>query len=687
MEPRPANKRDRPLSSCFDSPAAHKWSDRPFVPSSPTKGVPDFAEADEEETDFFASPVRRRKPFRNITTLVNSWENSVRSKLMSAKMPFLSRSSTLEGAQMKSGQKTQTQTASQTQTHSASHTESCPSTHHSPYSQLAHSPSPLHTLTRQSPQHTQTHSSQPAHKHIAVPPPPATIRRIHSMCQTSRERETCARDNNSHLASTNIVHFKVDNDLFPRIEADQLERILSGNYENPFDEVLIVDCRFEYEYNGGHIDGAINLITQDALEDHFMANHRSSNSTTKRLCVFHCEFSVFRGPTMASHLRKCDRIANSDSYPHLSYPDIVILEGGYERFFSKYTSLCVPQAYVEMRDINHQHKCEEELTRARKSAKLTRAKSFHQFGAQADPPQHSRSKSYTTVTSQAENLKVLKRHRSSSRVNVSQRPGSLDLKLSRASTFSHPSVFNSSPATSPVLSGFNALSQDFQPPTAQFRATSLRQSTGSNYSLSCSSIDSSSSLSSDHVSAFSSTDSLTDTFTSPVFEPTSFFDTHTLSPIEAPNSVLRSATRKPKSPLPTIPNAIASSPELPLGPWTYQTSQLAGFKFPQKTVKTTRSQSHSRVQVIAQTMTSPSISSPLSSFTPMSTLRSLNSSQIIDPINESPVDFSVPTPRASHQKFSGDGGLHRIVTLDIDEVDEEDEGNDTTVTDILEGTI
>ncbi|KAJ9099617.1 hypothetical protein QFC19_005855 [Naganishia cerealis] len=653
---RPSNKRDRPLSSCFESPATQKWSEQSFIPRSPSKGNPEIAEVDEvEDEELFASPVRRRKPFKNITNLVNSFETSVRSKLMSATMPFLTRSSTLVEQHLSAVK--------------------------SPVQQ----------------------PRKPARPPIAVlQAPPANIRRIHSMCQTSREKETCSMESNSHLQKTNISYFKVDNDLFPRIEADELKKVLAGDYENTFDEVVIVDCRFEYEFNGGHIDGAVNLMTQEDLENYFMTEKRLG-SKAKRLCVFHCEFSVFRGPTMAGHLRKLDRIANSDSYPHLSYPDIVILEGGYEKFFSKHISHCIPQAYVEMKDINYQHTCEEEMNKVRKSTKLPRAKSFHQFGAKASLPKHSRSKSYTTVTSHAENLKVLKRHRSSSIMNKPTRSGSLDLKLSRASTFSHAaSVFNSSPTTSPVLTVFNNIvDEDLQPPTALFKVSSQRQSTGSNYSLSCSSINSSnSSISSEHVSAFSSTDSLSDTFTSPLLEASSFFETSSLSPFNkssgSKHSVLRSTTKKPSCPLPTIPNVPVTSPELPFGTLINHNPSnlpLTSFTFPaQKAPKQVKPQSLNRILVTKNPQpavtSSPLISSPLSTFTPMSTHHNLTSpTHIIDPINESPVDFSVPVTnyKGSYlRRLSTDGGLHKFVTLDIDEVDEEDDGNDTTVTDIID---
>ena len=34
-------------------------------------------------------------------------------------------------------------------------------------------------------------------------------------------------------------------------------------------KVIVVDCRFDYEYQGGHIKGAINVNSKDAMEEVF----------------------------------------------------------------------------------------------------------------------------------------------------------------------------------------------------------------------------------------------------------------------------------------------------------------------------------------------------------------------------------------------------------------------------------
>ena len=57
-------------------------------------------------------------------------------------------------------------------------------------------------------------------------------------------------------------------------------------------KVIVVDCRFTYEYEGGHIKGAKNIRTLAQLGNFIETADQDS------LYVFHCEFSQLRGPTM-----------------------------------------------------------------------------------------------------------------------------------------------------------------------------------------------------------------------------------------------------------------------------------------------------------------------------------------------------------------------------------------------------
>lgn len=91
-----------------------------------------------------------------------------------------------------------------------------------------------------------------------------------------------------------LPHFVADQESLPRITKETMIDILDGNYSSHFDQSYIVDCRFEYEYNGGHIDGAINFNDKEELTNKLF----DSTSPNRSLIILHCEYSVHRAPLM-----------------------------------------------------------------------------------------------------------------------------------------------------------------------------------------------------------------------------------------------------------------------------------------------------------------------------------------------------------------------------------------------------
>jgi M-phase inducer tyrosine phosphatase len=184
-----------------------------------------------------------------------------------------------------------------------------------------------------------------------------------------------------------LPHFFQDGqpDSIPRITKDTLLDILDGNYDSHFDQRMIVDCRFEYEFEGGHIDGAVNYNDKELLTSQLF----ETGVPGKTLLIFHCEYSAHRAPIMARHVRKQDRSNNAEQYPKLTYPEVYILDGGYSGFFSEHRSRCFPQNYVEMDAQEHAHTCEREMGRLRQNrTKLGRAQTFAfgQHGHMDDSP-------------------------------------------------------------------------------------------------------------------------------------------------------------------------------------------------------------------------------------------------------------------------------------------------------------
>ncbi|XP_058591383.1 M-phase inducer phosphatase 3 isoform X4 [Neofelis nebulosa] len=148
------------------------------------------------------------------------------------------------------------------------------------------------------------------------------------------------------------------------INPETVAALLSGKFQSLIEKFYIIDCRYPYEYQGGHIQGALNLYSQEELYDFFLKKPVMPLDTQKRIIiVFHCEFSSERGPRMCRSLREEDRALNQ--YPALYYPELYILKGGYRDFFPEYTELCEPQSYCPMRHQDHK----AELLRCRSQSK------------------------------------------------------------------------------------------------------------------------------------------------------------------------------------------------------------------------------------------------------------------------------------------------------------------------------
>ena len=104
-------------------------------------------------------------------------------------------------------------------------------------------------------------------------------------------------------------------------------------------DTVIVDCRWDYEYNAGHIRGAVHYqdaqkLVEDMLVKKLFAQHQ---------VIFYCEYSAVRSVRMAQYFRSMNMEAR---FP---FDNIQILENGYHSFYPKYTEYCVGD-YVSEKD-------------------------------------------------------------------------------------------------------------------------------------------------------------------------------------------------------------------------------------------------------------------------------------------------------------------------------------------------
>ncbi|KAL6710542.1 m-phase inducer phosphatase [Coniothyrium glycines] len=172
-----------------------------------------------------------------------------------------------------------------------------------------------------------------------------------------------------------LPHFSTNEpESLPRITRETLVDVLDGAYDHVYNRRIVIDCRFEYEYNGGHIEGALNFCDKEKLAEQLFQIEAMPG--TKTLLVLHCEYSAHRAPLMAKFVRSQDRKENAHQYPLLSFPEVYILDGGYSSFYYAHATRCFPQNYLRMDAKEHEQSCERGLNKLKQRAKLSRAQTF-----------------------------------------------------------------------------------------------------------------------------------------------------------------------------------------------------------------------------------------------------------------------------------------------------------------------
>jgi len=152
------------------------------------------------------------------------------------------------------------------------------------------------------------------------------------------------------------------------ISSSTLAKVIKGKFEE-VTNFIIIDSRYDYEYNGGHIIGAMNMPDVDMLKSFI------DNPQKETIVIFHCEFSSHRGPNALKFMRSLDRLKNERQYPLLFYPELYILKGGYSKFFQDKPELCEPQSYVRMNDERFLLQCQIQ-SKLGKKRRLVKSGSF-----------------------------------------------------------------------------------------------------------------------------------------------------------------------------------------------------------------------------------------------------------------------------------------------------------------------
>ncbi len=160
---------------------------------------------------------------------------------------------------------------------------------------------------------------------------------------------------------------------------------MSG-FRRYYDEVHVLDCRFDFEYAGGHIEGAIHIQSPYELQ----AKYFESPENGSKICIlFHCEYSQERGPSMWRLMRELDRkLKGYQNFPSLFYPEMYIIEGGYKEFYKRHPELCCG-SYVSMDEKKYANNCRQSFATFRRNFKQFK----HELQLRMGSPTESRCSS------------------------------------------------------------------------------------------------------------------------------------------------------------------------------------------------------------------------------------------------------------------------------------------------------
>ncbi|CEF66757.1 Rhodanese-like domain-containing protein [Strongyloides ratti] len=138
--------------------------------------------------------------------------------------------------------------------------------------------------------------------------------------------------------NSSVKRFKLSQEL---IKYTLIETMKTYGERNFNDKFIIVDCRFPYQYNAGHIKGAINLYDISEVRNIFFpANMRKFAQVRRKVPIFY--YTLTKAPEIIRKIREYDRQKKV-------YENIYLLDGGYEKFYEEEKSkeFCDPYGYIE----------------------------------------------------------------------------------------------------------------------------------------------------------------------------------------------------------------------------------------------------------------------------------------------------------------------------------------------------
>lgn len=87
------------------------------------------------------------------------------------------------------------------------------------------------------------------------------------------------------------------------ITVHTMASLIRGDFDSSVASFRVIDCRYPYEFEGGHIRGAENFYTHEQINNELVNSKTEEpkvipDGPMRNIIVFHCEFSSERGPKL-----------------------------------------------------------------------------------------------------------------------------------------------------------------------------------------------------------------------------------------------------------------------------------------------------------------------------------------------------------------------------------------------------
>jgi hypothetical protein len=152
--------------------------------------------------------------------------------------------------------------------------------------------------------------------------------------------------------------------------------------------VVLIDCRFPYQYAAGRIASALNMY-QPLDVQRFLTTQLGINAGATTVLVFYCEHGIDNSSRMWRHVRNLDRRDHIADYPALSFPHMYVLRRGFDAFFDEHRDCC-EGVKITADDFNYAHSRREYAAKSREcwfhasaATSMTRVNSFHDVPSSA----------------------------------------------------------------------------------------------------------------------------------------------------------------------------------------------------------------------------------------------------------------------------------------------------------------